>query len=554
MQRLAVLALLAPHALAQSSSYEAARLTPNDLTQQANFGWSVALDGDTLAAGAPVEPGGGAVYVFRRSGALWQLESRLQHAGSAGLGLSVALSGDRLVVGDPGASNGTTASGGAFVFERNGTTWTETAQLFASDGDDGHEFGRALAIDGSRVLVGAARAAPEARGAAYVFVWNGASWAQEARLAASDGVNVDQFGTAVDLQGDTALVGVPDHMSMNGAAYVFTRSGASWSEQQKLQPSGGVAPYTFGSAVALDGDRLFVGAPRDGLAGALTGSVRVFTRAGGTWSASQVLVPPDAGSTIFTARFGSALAHDGVRLAIGAPVDYTIGGPAAGSIYVFEESSGKFAFATKLLTRDRQIFDWFATAVALQGDTVVGGVYADAGEPGSSGFDNGSTRVFELSAPTGTASCFGTTAACPCAQPAGTSALGNGCGNSQQEFGAGLWAFGAASVANDGLVLRCEGLPYSASLTIAQGSSAAGSVFGDGSSCVAGSLVRIVTRLAYAGALLYPELGQAAVSLRGAIPPAGGTRTYQAVYRNSAAYCTPATFNTTNALEIVWAP
>lgn len=554
MRRLAAFALLAPHVLAQTDHYEAARLTPNDLTQQANFGWSVAIDGDTLAVGAPVEAGAGAVYVFRRSGAQWLLENRLQHAGSAGLGFSVALSGDRLVAGDMGASNGTSASGGAFVFERSGTSWTETAQLFASDGADGHEFGRALALDGTRLLVGAARAAPEARGAAYVFLWNGASWIEEARLSASDGVNVDQFGTAVALQGDTALVGVPDHMTANGAAYVYERSGGTWSERQKLQPSGGVAPYAFGAAVALDGDRLFVGAPRDGLAGEMTGSVRVFTRASGVWSASQVLVPPDAGPTIFTARFGSALAHDGARLAIGAPVDYTFGGPAAGSIYVFDGTSGSFAFATKLLTRDRAIFDWFATAVALQGDTVVGGVYADAGEPGSSGFDNGSTRVFELSAPTGTASCFGTTAACPCAQSAGASALGNGCGNSQQQFGAGLWAFGAASIANDGLVLRCEGLPYSASLTIAQGSSAAGSVFGDGSSCVAGPLVRIVTRLAYAGALLYPELGQVAVSVRGALPPAGGTRTYQAVYRNSAAYCTPATFNTTNALEIVWAP
>lgn len=554
MHRLAAFVLLATHALAHSDSYESARLTPSDLTLQANFGWSVAIDGDTLAAGAPVEPGGGAVYVFRRTGALWRLESRLQRAGSAGLGLSVALSGDRLVVGDPGASNGVTASGGAFVFERSGTTWTEAAQLFASHGDDGHEFGRSLAIDGPRVLVGAARAAPEARGAAYVFTWNGASWTQEARLSASDGVNVDQFGTAVDLEGDLAIVGVPDHMSSNGAAYVFERSGSTWTERQKLQPAGGVAPYSFGAAVALDGERVIVGAPRDGLAGEMTGSVRVFARTAGAWSETQVLVPPDAGSTIFTARFGASLAHAGTRLAIGAPVDYTFGGPAAGSIYVFEETLGSFAFATKLLTRDRQIFDWFATAVAIEDGTVVGGAYADAGDPSSSGYDNGSVRVFELSAPTGSASCFGTTAVCPCAQPTGTSALGNGCGNSQQQYGAGLWAFGPPSVANDGLVMRCEGLPYTTSVTIVQGSSAPASVFGDGALCVASPMVRIVTRISHAGTLLYPDLGEPSVSTRGAIPPTGATRTYQAVYRNSAAYCTAATFNATNTVEIVWNP
>ncbi len=561
MRCLVVLVLFTAPALAQAPYHETARLTPADLGQPARFGWSVALDGDTLAVGAHTEPGGGAVYVFRRTGPLWLLESRLQRAGSAGLGIAVALAGDRLVAGDIGAGNGTTHTygGGAFVFDRSGTIWTETAQLFASDGLDGHEFGRALSIDGARLLIGAPRGGQSAHGAAYVFHWDGTTWSQEARLAASDLGATDQFGTSVGLDGDTAIVGVPLKSSQLGAAYVFVKSAGTWSQQARLNAAGGVAPLQFGAAVAVAGDRAFVGAPRDSLAALETGSVRVFGRAGSVWTESAALVPLDAGPTIFTAQFGAALALDGARLAIGAPVDYTLGGPAAGSVYVFSDAGGSWAQEAKLLTRDRWIFDWFGSSVALQGDTVVGGAYSDDGQPGATGSsDNGSARVFELFPATGTTYCVGTTAACPCAQDAGVGVLGNGCRNSQQYYGAGLWAFGVASVTADDVVLRAEGLPYSTPLTIAQGteweSGGVGTVFGDGLRCVAGTQIRLVTRLAYAGTALYPEAGQMPVSVRGAIPSAGGTRYYQAIYRNVGEFCTSATFNATNGVEIAWSP
>ena len=103
-----------------------------------------------------------------------------------------------------------------------------------------------------------------------------------------------------------------------------------------------------------------------------------------------------------------------------------------------------------------------------------------------------------------------------------------------------------------------EGLPYSTPLTLVQGNDleagGVGSAFGDGLLCAAGTQIRLVTRRAYAGSVLYPEPGDAPVSVRGALPPAGGTRVYQAVYRNVGDFCTSATFNATNGIEIAWAP
>jgi hypothetical protein len=148
----------------------------------------------------------------------------------------------------------------------------------------------------------------------------------------------------------------------------------------------------------------------------------------------------------------------------------------------------------------------------------------------------------------------GSATACPCgnASPAGAEA---GC-LSSLGGGATLRAAGSASVANDSLVLQGGAMPNSNALYF-QGttrlSGGAGAVFGDGLRCAGGTVIRLGTKLNAAGSSQYPGAADARVSVRGLVP-AGATRTYQAWYRNAAAFCTPSTFNLTNGVEVAWAP
>lgn len=164
-----------------------------------------------------------------------------------------------------------------------------------------------------------------------------------------------------------------------------------------------------------------------------------------------------------------------------------------------------------------------------------------------------------LACPTGTAYCFGdgSASACPCNNTGG---LGRGCANSFSTFGGRLDAQGAASVSFDSLRLDASGLPPTSSALFLQGdvrnNGGAGVVYGDGILCVAGPLIRLGTRAASGGVVSFGAgvSGAPSISERGQIPLVGATRVYQVRYRNSASFCTPDTFNTTNALELVWAP
>src|SRR5262249_6682554 len=147
-------------------------------------------------------------------------------------------------------------------------------KLIANDGEAGHFFGRSVAISGDTVVAGAQFdkiGANEGQGSGYVFTRNGTVWTQQKKLNSPDGEARDLFGRAVGLSGDTVVVGAPDDdIGANfgqGSAYVFTRSGAVWTLQQKLTSDDGEAIDLFGSAVALSGDTLAVGAELDNIDG-----------------------------------------------------------------------------------------------------------------------------------------------------------------------------------------------------------------------------------------------------------------------------------------------
>ncbi len=244
-------------------------------------------------------------------------------------GYSVAVSGDTAIVGayseDIGADAGI---GAAYVFVRSGTTWSRQQKLTASDGAAADGFGISVAISGNTAVVGAYAvdiSGVTNRGAAYVFVRSGTTWSpQGSRLIASDGAASDLFGYSVAISTDTAVIGAySDDVGANvnqGSAYVFFRSGSAWSQQAKLTASDGAGSDSFGYSVAVSGNTALVGAPFDDGVGADSGSAYAFLRSGSSWSQQAKLTANDAAASD---EFGYRVAVAGERALVGAPLQGT---------------------------------------------------------------------------------------------------------------------------------------------------------------------------------------------------------------------------------------
>jgi Bacterial Ig-like domain (group 3)/FG-GAP repeat len=240
----------------------------------------------------------GAVYVFRRGGSGYTQTGELTASDGATdefFGFSVALSANgRALVG---AYDYEAATGAAYVFSRTGSTYRQTAELTASDGAPYEAFGLSVALgaDGSSAVVGSpfhATGNPvPGNGAAYVFRRSGSHYTQTAELTASDGAIGDQFGTSVALSstGSTALVGAflhPVHRDVrSGAAYVFSRSGSTYKQTAELTASDGAGGSQFGASVALsaNGSTALVGAYRHAVNDySDAGAAYVFTKSSAT--------------------------------------------------------------------------------------------------------------------------------------------------------------------------------------------------------------------------------------------------------------------------------
>ena len=336
------------------------------------FSYSVALDGDTVLVGAYSDDVGanidqGSAYVFTRSDSSWTQQAKLTAGDGAAydyFGRSVALDGDTALVGAYYDSVSNISPGSAYVFTRSGNTWTQQAKLTAVDGTAYDYFGRSVALDGDTALVGAIYdtvGANSFQGSAYVFARSGSTWTQQAKLTAGDGETYDFFGNSVALDGDTALVGsISDTVGANsfqGSAYVFTRSGTTWTEQAKLVADDGAPNDYFGASVALDGNTALVGAYGDDVgANSDQGSAYVFARSGATWKQQAKLVAADGAASD---HFGWSVALDGDAVLVGAYADNVGAASDQGSAYVFTHSGTTWTQQVTLVAADGAASDYF---------------------------------------------------------------------------------------------------------------------------------------------------------------------------------------------------
>lgn len=431
---------------------ETQKTVSSERSDQAHFGYSLALEGNyALAAAnreAVIEINGdttfnvGAVYAYERNGAWSQVQRIITPDYMAGdqSGVSVAMSGNYAIIGaslhdfDAAGANPNSNAGAAYLYERDGNgTWNFTQKIVASDRGSLDRFGGFVSIDGNYALVGAyfdthdalGQNPLQSAGSAYVFERNGlGEWIEVQKIVASDRGPNDIFGLGLSMSGNFAFVAASDEsedelgantMLNSGSVYVFERDGnGNWGQVQKLVAPDRAAGDEFGSAVCVRGNRALVGArSEDEAAGGGSfeenaGSVYAFEFDGNEWVFVQKITASDrfAGD-----NFGHELSMDGDLAIIGARYqDEDVAGLNtminAGSAYVFSRDlNGDWIETQQIVSSDRAAYDQFGHSVAISANNIfVGAILEDEDEfGGDSIYQSGSVYIFELSSPTGLA-------------------------------------------------------------------------------------------------------------------------------------------------------
>ncbi len=263
---------------------EEAKLVASDAGFGDRLGTSVSLDGDLAVAGSPFDDNSrGSAYVFGFNGTSWVEQQKLTAADALmgdTFGYSVSISGDAVLAGARLDDDGGVNSGSAYVFRFDGASWTQEQKLTASDAAGGDNFGFSVSLDGDVMIVASLLDddAGLSSGSAYVFRFDGAAWSEETKLTASDAAPGDQFGTSVAICRDLAVVGsrLDDDAGFgSGSAYVFRFDGSSWAEEAKLLSSDGASEDSLGGAVAACGTAV-ISAVGDDVNGPFSGSAYVF--------------------------------------------------------------------------------------------------------------------------------------------------------------------------------------------------------------------------------------------------------------------------------------
>ncbi len=364
-------------ALRQLTPVQQAKLAASDAAASDAFGFSVSISGDRALVGAYLDDhssltDAGSAYVFVRTGTTWTQEAKLiadVPAAASAFGFSVSLSGDRALVGAFGSSL-PGAGGAAYVFARTGSTWTQEARLVALDAAAGDQFGHAVALRGDRALVGAYLDDDNGladSGSAYVFVYGNGMWRQEAKFTAGPDADASaHFGRSVALSADRAVVGAPldahGGLSAAGAAFVFSRALGLWTQEATLTAASAAANQQVGYAVAVTdaGDRIAVGAPGG------TGSAVVFARTGTAWNQEALVTG------------GSIVAIGDSRL--------LAGNLGSNLVPLYERTGTTWASGGVLLGTDTLPPDTFGRSVSLSGDdALVGAPMHDGGGLADSG-------------------------------------------------------------------------------------------------------------------------------------------------------------------------
>ena len=387
------------------------------------FGSAVAVSGDgsTLAVSAPRDDdaGGddGAIYIFKKNllGQWYQHQKNTEVSLIDYLGpdsaIAMSRDGSTIVAGsrltNPG---GIGDAGAAYIYKLVGGSYVYQQEISASDKAVSDHFGRSVAIssDGTTIIVGSNQDDDGAstQGSAYIFDWNGSTWSQTQKFVQSDTLANSEFGWSVAMSDDgtVAAIGAAYHdnpggtaVINGGAVYIFTKSGGTWSQTQKMYASDYItqANQALGYNISMAGDGSMV------VAGALyndttvqdSGAAYVFVKSGGVWpvTETQILKTSDA-ATSDTGGWSVSTSQNGDRIIYGAPYDDDNQGNS-GSIYIFDRSNGTWTQTKKYANHASSGATYFGKATAVSSDGMVYIVGTEEADP--VGANSGQIRIFE---------------------------------------------------------------------------------------------------------------------------------------------------------------
>jgi hypothetical protein len=367
------------------------RFSSND---RPRFGSAVALDEGTAVVGVPpeenvAEPGTGIVAVFTHEGGSWRRSSTItpgKRASGGDFGAAVAVAGTTVIVGAPLPSNPLGPHGGTVtVFDRDGGTWRRSAELSSDDPSGVDRVGASVALNDDVAIVGAPADVDgrgDGTGAAYVFTRAAGRWKTGTKLIGDDGV--DEFGRSVTLDGDVAVVGARridgGRSTDSGVAFVYERSNGRWTKQTELTPGDGVRDDSFGAELETNRRTVLVGAPTETNAvGPNAGAAYVFARPETRWDLQAHLINDQSPSH----QFGTAIAlEDGLAI---------VGGRSGAGPVVFARSRGRWERNARLGGEENRARGTVVD-VALNGQRALLGVDRDAAYSDRS---DGIVEVFE---------------------------------------------------------------------------------------------------------------------------------------------------------------
>ncbi len=365
---------------------------------QDNFGYSVSMSGNTFVVGAPSHDYAmgndcGSAYVFRWNGVNWFQEAELTPSDLAPMdrfGDDIAMDGDRIVIGAAGSDpNGLMLAGAAYVFRREGTIWVQEAKLTLPDAAQYDRFGSSVAMSTDRIFVGAPNK-PSELGSVYVYRRQGTAWVQEALLFPPGNCmpgSLNYFGSPLSANGDRVLVGADFPCGSNvaspeGAAYMFRRQGTTWVQEAPF-PRPPDAVFLFGTSVSLSDDVALVGY----LQGDHSNFAAVFRRVGNAWSIEKTFGPV-GGNTGFMQA-----AINGDAAVVGTWWQASAGISGAGVAHVFLRNGTDWQEVAQLTASDAASGDGLGFAVSMEGYRVVLGAFRD---DNLGGIDAGAAYIYDL--------------------------------------------------------------------------------------------------------------------------------------------------------------
>ena len=327
------------------------------------FGAGMDSDGQSLIIGSPGYDNGGSLssgraIIYVLNNAIWEAEDTIFPSSTTTnyqFGSTVAIGGDYAFVGSSWINPNLGTSPPVHIFKRNGSQWVEDDVLTHSVSS----FGSGLDIAGDDAIIGASGAAAgfSQPGQAYIYHFNGSVWQEQDQVSATGGHNFDAFGIGVAISGDYALVGAPG-IGTGGSAFVFHRSGTTWTEQEVITQVAGTAGDNFGLSVQLEGDSALIGCPWSDILGNFDqGMVYLYERDTTNWEVMDTIFAPDGTAEDL---FGRALSMTGNHLLVGAP-----GIPGHGKSYLFRKQGTTWLLESVLLPSDGAPEDDFGIGLAL---------------------------------------------------------------------------------------------------------------------------------------------------------------------------------------------